>query len=169
MDFEKLLNLVPLIAYYPRWAQVLFVATFGSLTASLFVFVILYAHASQVKEALETAKPKKEIPVHIQQSINEDIRSGSTLFSDLGLALTDYYSACVALRLHMLDYTTHRPNVSEYATEELPTSLKQDVAVVAKALDAIRNSLLAINRHDFARKCWQKSNRALHNSFLDHL
>ncbi len=169
MDLEKLLNLVPLIGYYPRWAQVLFLTTFGSLTASVFVFVVLYAHASQLKEKAEAAKQKKEIPVHIQQSINEDIRVSSALFSDLGLTLTDYYSTCVTLRLELLDYTTQRPNFKDYLTEELSAPLKQDVTAVAKALDAIRNSLLAINRNNFARKCWQKSSRALSDPYLGRI
>lgn len=169
MDMEKVLNLVPLIAYYPRWAQVLFFAAFGSLTASLFVFLLLYGHAVQLKEAAEAAKPKKEIPAHIQQSMNEDLRVSSALFSDLGLALTDYYSTAVALRLHMLDYTSRRPNVNDYLAEELPPALRQDVVVVAKGLEAIRNALLAINRNSFARKCWQQSSRALRDSYLRRL
>ena len=46
---EKLLNilgqLIPLIAFYPKWAQIIFLLSFGSVLLSLFVFVALYSTA----------------------------------------------------------------------------------------------------------------------------
>lgn len=38
--------MIPLIAFYPKWAQAIFLISFASVLLSLFVFVALYSTAS---------------------------------------------------------------------------------------------------------------------------
>lgn len=55
---EKLLKyldlLLPILPFYPRWAQTVFVLTFALVLSSMFIFIVLYPSASKMKSNIAT-------------------------------------------------------------------------------------------------------------------
>ncbi|HEY3570668.1 MAG TPA: hypothetical protein VGP73_22245 [Thermoanaerobaculia bacterium] len=157
---EKLWNtiekLLPLVALYPKWAQTLFLTTFALLLASAFVFIVQYPSVKKAAAGPQVEEPPSDVRISIEQTDSQVTK----LFADLGAASSDLYASSTSLRLHLLSYTTARPNIQEYLQEPLPPSLQNDVTYVISSLDRVREALLAINQNSFATETWKSAGRA---------
>lgn len=155
---DKILNLMqnilPLIVFYPRWAQILFFTTFTLFLISMLIFVLLFSTASELKGKSEASK---EFPPHVRQQIDADISSVESSIAELGLSLSNYYSSSISLRLHLLDYTKEHPDVQTYMGTTLPEQLKADTEEVIRKIEAIQVSLTAIQRSEFTSACWRRA------------
>jgi hypothetical protein len=153
--FLKLVQqLVPLIAFYPSWAQLLFLTTFSLFLASTLTFVVFYSPAAARKEAADAAS---NLPPDVRQEIGKSLTSLSTLEAELGLSLANYYSSAVSLRLHLLDYTLAHPDIQSYLSSPLTDPLKEDVKGTIQAIEDLRKALAAIQKDEFAAACWRRA------------
>jgi len=154
---DKLLMVVqsvmPLVAFYPRWAQMLFLAAFTSVLGSVFVFVLLFSSASKQKADADSAL---QLPDQLRRQIDADLASASTAFADLGLALSNYYASAMALRLRVLDHTTAHPDVALYIDDPLTPPLREAAEDVIRTLEALHSAVSSIQRTEFAAACWRR-------------
>lgn len=116
---EKALDLLekimPLIGFYPRWVQYIFLITVFFILTSIFLFIGFYLPTRKNKENANISEP----PIEIKVSMEQNEQTVSKLFSELGYSLSTFYTNCILLRQHLLIQTEKRPNVQEYLNDEL--------------------------------------------------
>lgn len=54
-------QVIPLLTFYPRWAQVFFIIAFAFLLLSVFLFVLIYSSASKKREQFSTHRAQAKI------------------------------------------------------------------------------------------------------------
>ena len=111
-------QLLPLITFYPRWAQVVFLATFALFLFSFLIFIVLYPSAINQKKASDSKSSQTVSPTltaeQTQAAVNQLSKQEKDLFNRLnerdpqtpsdidGSAAETYY------RTANLFYATHR-------------------------------------------------------------
>jgi hypothetical protein len=153
-------KVVPLLSFYPRWAQSLFLSAFLLAISSFAVFVIGYPAASAKKTAAEASAAEEKLTEDAKRDIDSGLREMESVFADLGLGLSAYYAAAVSLRLDLLDYTTKHPDVGSYVDRPLTPELSRDAQEVIAKLASIRAALAGIQRHRLSANCWERSARS---------
>src|SRR5690349_17644446 len=111
---DALGKLLPLVSYFPRWAQIVLSLSFASVLASAMVFVTMYPAAARAKAEAEAGR---SLPPDVRARAEADVKEATGLYGNLGLALSDYYAAATALRVHLLDHTKAHPNVQSYTAQ----------------------------------------------------
>lgn len=150
----SLQTLLPLVAFYPRWVQLLFLGTFSMFLVSVLLFVVLYSQAAELKRSSDAAR---EIAPAARQKIDADLHAAAVSAAELGLAISNYHASAVALQLHLADYGRAHPNPMSYISTPLPPPLRQDTEDTLRKLEALQAALAAIQRHEFAAACWRRA------------
>lgn len=167
--FGSIDKILPLVSFYPRWVQALFLAALIIVLASVAIFVIFYSSASsRQKEAEETAQEEK-LSEEDLRAITRDISDLNQLFADLGASLSAYYASATSLRLRLLDYTTKNPNIEVYEEKPLTEGLRRDVENLLNKINYIHSALSAIQRNKFAVLCWVRAANSLPKSALNQV
>lgn len=104
-----------------------------------------------------------------QPVLSQVVASVRSVVANLGLALSDYYSAALTLRLRLLDYTEENPQIQSYLTAPLPPGLQKVTDATAEAIDALANALAEAQRNDIVSSCWRRARINLASGALESI
>lgn len=88
-------------------------------------------------------------------------------FASMGLALSNYYGASIALRLKLLAYTQKNPDYQSYFNEPLPRELMNEAQETANRMRDLSAVVSAIQTDDFSSSCWRRSVSATTGAVAD--
>jgi len=156
--FEKLAKLLerllPLLPFYPKWAQIIFTVTLALVLVSIFMLLVLYPLASRIRG-------RTQLTDDVRTAVQKDVAEVQTIFNDVALALSDLNTSIVLLRVDLLGYTTRNPkfekHLEKYLDYSLPENLKSDALGFTSSLTKLRDALGRVQGDNLARVCWIKA------------
>jgi hypothetical protein len=145
--FELLGKIMPLMRYYPRWAQILFGSTMAFMLVSVFIALVKYSSAEERRSSCDP-------PPEVKTAIETQLSQSMGLYKELGLSLSNWYTSVISLRIHLRQYMESNPNVQRYLKRPLPANLQMDAELTRLNFEKLRSALSAIHQNDFANRCW---------------